>query len=176
MCRMASVPQLPGPYLLGRKAEAAVAMAAAMLFFLSFSWAEEAQPQPEREDFDVHLWPIAESKTLPSGARRNSFLLLFHTTRMPTGELHSYHVLTYFQGPDYKVFFPFGYSVGPEKGKHQGVVPFYFRGPRYDAIPLLLSWRYENAEGVESKWITPLYHRTENPDGTLRHGHLLEKQ
>jgi hypothetical protein len=127
----------------------------------------------EAEDFEVHLWPLLESTELASGARRTSALLVYHKTVMPSGETYSFHAGPYFRGPDYKFIFPLAYTYGPPGARHSGLVPFCFSGPGYRVVPPLLYGRWKHADDAESKWVTPLFHRTREPDGSLRHMHAL---
>ncbi|MHC4501920.1 MAG: hypothetical protein ACYTFI_01335, partial [Planctomycetota bacterium] len=121
------------------------------------------------EEFEVHLWPFIESVRLPSGAKRTSLFLVYHRTVFPSGEVRSFHYGPYFQGPDYKFLFPIAYRAG----EHLGVIPFYFRGPKYKVIPPLLYGRWETDEGVKTTWATPLFHKTVEKDGKIRHMHFL---
>ena len=126
-------------------------------------------PEAAGEEFEVHLWPFIESVRLPSGAKRTSLFLVYHRTVFPSGRVHSFHYGPYFQGPDYKFLFPIAYRAG----EHLGVIPFYFRGPKYKVIPPLLYGRWESDEGVKTTWLTPLFHKTVEPDGKIRHMHFL---
>jgi hypothetical protein len=85
----------------------------------------------------------------------------------------SFHLLNYFQGPDYKVFFPLAYSLGPAGEKRRGILPFYMDGPGWAASPVLLSMWSEEEDGAESLWATPLYHHRYGPDGELHSRHVL---
>jgi hypothetical protein len=98
---------------------------------------------------------------------------LFHRTRNADGTLRNMHALNYFQGPDYKVFFPLAYSVGQPGQRHQGFIPFYFGGPGYKVVPPALTFWRKNADGSDTLWATPLFHRTRDADGTLRDMHFL---
>jgi hypothetical protein len=98
---------------------------------------------------------------------------LYHKTVSAAGELEHRHVLTYFEGRDYKVLFPFAYSIGSEGQRHQGFVPFYFGGPDYKVSPPLMSAWWRTSTGAQWTWISPLMHRKVDADGTLAHAHAL---
>ena len=74
----------------------------------------------EGEEQPVRLWPILGSERLPSGAWRKYFFILGHSTRLPSGQLHSLHVLNYVQGPN-----------------HRALVPLWFQGRDYNCVPSL---------------------------------------
>jgi len=143
--------------------------ALAPLFIVATVWPLAASGQVDDEEYEVHLWPFIEATTLPSGARRTSFLVFFHRTVLPSGEVYSYHLGPWFRGPGYKVLFPLAYEIGDQAG----VVPFYFRGPGFSFAPPLLSGRWRHKDDSASTWVTPLFHRTVNADGTLQGMHLL---
>jgi ribosomal protein S21 len=114
--------------------------------------------------------PLLSGKwTHKDGSASTWITPLFHKTVNEDGSLKSMHALTYFQGPDWKVFFPFAYKVG----EHFGVPPFYFEGPDYKVSPPLLSGKWTHSDGSASTWITPLFHKRVNRDGSLRSMHAL---
>ena len=121
------------------------------------------------EEFEVHLWPFIESVRLPSGAKRTSLFLVYHKTAFDSGQIYSFHLGPYFQGPDYKFLFPIAYRAG----EHVGVIPFYFSGPEYKVIPPFLYGRWESDDGAKTTWFTPFFHRTVEKDGKIRHMHFL---
>jgi len=135
----------------------------------------------------------------PDGAESTWITPLFHKTTERDGSLRHMHALNYFEGPDWRVLFPFayrvgkhfgvppfyfrgpdyrlvlplGYSVGPKGNRHSGVVPLYFRGPGYEVCtPLLTAW-WRHADGSESSWWTPFVHKTVNRRGKLSHMHAF---
>ncbi|MHC4505670.1 MAG: hypothetical protein ACYTFI_20385, partial [Planctomycetota bacterium] len=75
----------------------------------------------------------------------------------------------YFQGPGYKVLFPFACQIG----EHTVIPPVYFQGPGYKVSPPLLSVWWRHRDGGETTWITPLFHKTVDADGNLRHMHVF---
>jgi hypothetical protein len=98
---------------------------------------------------------------------------LFHRNRDAAGAVTSMHALNYFQARDFGMIFPFACWIGPPGARHVSVVPFVFQGRDYCYVPPLLSrWRRRN-DGSDSLWITPLFHRDRNADGSLRHLHVL---
>ena len=77
---------------------------------------DDETPTEEESEFDLNLWFLWEfPRTLPSGAKRKSFLGLVHRTIGPDGRLVSWSVLNYWSGPDYQVLFPLFYRTGPEE-------------------------------------------------------------
>ncbi len=138
------------------------------------SAAQEDLPETfEGETKDIHLWPVLVSFKKPSGGRLSFFLFLWHHNRMSSGETASWHFLNWFQGRNYKVFAPFAYSVGQPGARHQGVIPFYFQGPRYKTVPLALTFWREHDDGSNTLLVAPVFHRTREKDGSLRHAHFL---
>ncbi len=97
---------------------------------------------------------------------------LVHWTDSPDG-VRDFHILTYFQGPDYKVFFPLAYSYGPEGQKKRGLIPFWFSDDEFWAVPVALSGGWLNPDGGWSNWITPLFHHRDNPNGQDSYHALL---
>ncbi len=74
---------------------------------------------------------------------------LFHQTLNADGTLRRMHILNYFQGPGYKVLFPFACQIG----EHTIIPPFYFQGPGYKISPPLLSVWWRHRDGGETTWI-----------------------
>ena len=109
--------------------------------------ASRAQERDARPDFelDIFLPPIIECRRLASGAHRFMLLGLFHKTTRPDGRTYSFHVLNYFEGPNYKVLFPLGFSRKRADGAKQILVfPTLYRqtepdGHSFTAIPIFLS-------------------------------------
>jgi len=84
---------------------------------------------------------------------------LFHTFTDRSG-YNSFHLLNYFQGPDYKVLFPLAYIEGEEEKRRYGIAPLFFKGRESWYAPPLLSCGWKRADGGSSLWLTPLFHLT----------------
>ncbi len=108
----------------------------------------------------------------PDGGSTTWVTPLFHWTRRPEAP-DSFHALNYFQGEDYKIFFPLAWSVGPPEERYRGILPLYLDGPRWGVAPLLLSAWWTGEDDATTAWVTPLYHHTKEADGTLRSRHAL---
>jgi hypothetical protein len=99
---------------------------------------------------------------------------LFHRTWDAGGTARHTHALTWFKGEDYEVLFPFGYRFGKRGKRHFGILPpLYHQGPSYKVAPPLLSGWYKTSDGSHETWITPLFHHSRNPDGSLKQMHAL---
>jgi hypothetical protein len=136
---------------------------------------EKATERTPQEDFplNINLWPLFESRTLSTGERRNSLLLLFHVTTAPNGEVHSWHVLNVISGPDYFVLVPLYYRAGAEGGAYSGFLPpLFLQGPRSWMVPPLLTASWKHSDGSRSTWVTPLFHLTADKDGVAESLHL----
>ncbi len=77
-----------------------------------------------------------------------------------------FHLLNYFQGPDYALFFPLFYRVETADGVYLGVVPLYLQGPRSRYIPPLLTASWDREDGGTTTWATPLFRHADNGAGT----------
>jgi hypothetical protein len=106
--------------------------------------------------------------------------------RTQDGRPLDWHLLNYFESPRYRVLFPVAYGVGEDGARHYGFVPpFYlvqnpmllfatfFKGPDYWFVPWALSGGWRQKDGSDTVWITPLFHRTLEPDGSRRSMHFL---
>lgn len=56
-------------------------------------------------------------------------------------------------------------------GDHQGVLPFWFRGHDWQAVPAALSFWRRRGDGGDSLWVTPLFHRDRDAAGAVRSWH-----
>ncbi|HAK95278.1 MAG TPA: hypothetical protein DCM87_09810 [Planctomycetes bacterium] len=95
------------------------------------------------------------------GGRSTWVTPFFH--RMTDGEGRSWwHVLNYFQGPDYKLLPPLAYEFGEEGERYRGIVPLYFESPGMGCAPFLLSGWWKKGDGGRTCWATPLFHYTDD--------------
>lgn len=134
--------------------------------------AAERAPQ---EDFplNINLWPLLESRTLATGERRNSLLLLFHVTTAPNGVVSSWHVLNVISGPDYFVLAPLYYRAEGEGGGYRGFLPpLFLQGPGHWMVPPALTGSWTHADGSRSTWVTPLFHLTAGKEGRAESFHI----
>ena len=138
---------------------------------ISFVGKEPAQDPESESDFsfNINLWPLFEARTLRTGEYRHSFLWLYHVTTRPDGTNYSWHVLNVLSGPDYLVVFPLFYTAGPEGEKYGSVAtPLFFWGARSWMAPLLLSGSWTARDGSSTTWLTPLFHLSRRPDGSVK--------
>ncbi len=107
---------------------------------------------------------------------------LYHHSTSGDGKKSSRHLLTWFSGEDtgpgsatYQLLFPLFYhdrrEVDGAIATHTAVLPLWVDGPGYTVVPPALSGRWRTDDGGISTWITPLYHRTNAADGSLRSRH-----
>ena len=107
---------------------------------------------------------------------------LYHQHTSADRQRQDYHALVWFAGADqgpqassYQCLFPLWYhdasSVAGQPISHTAVIPLWIGGPNFTIIPPLLSGSWHADDGSASTWITPLFHRTANADGTLRNLH-----
>ncbi|MFO0982641.1 MAG: hypothetical protein U1E76_13065 [Planctomycetota bacterium] len=96
---------------------------------------------------------------------------LFHA-RWNDQEVRSWHLLNYFSGPDYDVWFPLYFSFGESGRRSVACVPLYFASPRGAVAPLCLSGWWKDRDQGETTWITPLFHETRAADGNLTSWHI----
>ena len=121
-----------------------------------------------------HLWPLVENARQADGSRQFMALFyLFHRTSAADGTTRSFNILNYLQTPDLTAVLPFYWRYGPVGQKRTVVAPFYLQGPGYAGVPLLASGGWTRADGGQSLWITPLFHRSTDRDGRLEDTHAL---
>jgi len=116
------------------------------------------------EGFNIKAWPLVVDSTSDDGTRSLWATPLFHYTSAPNGD-EWFHLLNYFQGPDYRLIIPLAYSAGEKDNMHMGVIPAIFCGPGYLAMPPLLYLSLDLENGDSTTWITPFYHVTRDAQG-----------
>ena len=132
--------------------------------------------------------PLLSGGTHRLDGERSQWLTpLFHQHHSADGQRSSYHALTWFAGADrgpepssYQGLFPLWYQdtkqIGEQTSTRTAVIPLWFGGPDITIIPPLLSgsWQSTDKQSTDKStttWITPLFHRTTEADGTLANMH-----
>ncbi len=93
---------------------------------------------------------------------------LFHLDRDKSGQVEDAHLLTWLQGDGYQALLPLYYRIG----EHAGVVPAWFSGPGWWAVPPALSASWTRDDGGRSTWVTPLFHLGRDAGGQVDGTHL----
>jgi len=93
------------------------------------------------------------------GGRSTWITPLYHRTLDEDGKA-SFHFLNFYKNEDSWFIYPLLYGKGERGSRSAGVVPFYFQGPGWWFVPLLLTGSQTLRNEGRTTWLTPLFHYT----------------
>ncbi len=116
------------------------------------------------------------------GGRTTWITPLAHRTVSGDGQRSSRHLLNWFSGEDtgsepssWQLLAPFYWHDRRTQAgvttTRTAVLPLWIDGPGWTVVPPALSGRWQEHDGATTTWVTPLFHRTNEADGSLRHKH-----
>jgi hypothetical protein len=98
---------------------------------------------------------------------------LFHVDSAPAGGTERFHVLNWVHGKDYDVVLPLAWWSREPGSRSCGLLPLWVSTPRWWIIPVILTGGHQRTDGGHSLWITPLFHRDTDAEGTPFDWHAL---
>ncbi len=113
----------------------------------------------------------------PDGSHSIMVTPLFHVTHGADHQISSLHCLTYIYGRNQSgaahLVLPFYYHVTNYGATYQGLLPVYLAGPTWGIAPLFVSGHATHEDGSSTWLVTPAFHLSRSPDGTISSLHAL---